>query len=64
MIVANINNINTKNIDELITNKDLDNIILNTIKSRKNIRKRPDCLVIYHYLSKLLPNSEINKKNI
>ena len=64
MIVANINNINTKNIDELITNKDLDNIILNTIKSRKNIRKRPDCPVIYHYLSKLLPNSEINEKNI
>ena len=40
MIAANINQ---KQTSKQNTNKDLDNIILNTIKSRKNIRKRPDC---------------------
>ena len=43
----------------MITIEDLDNIILNAIKSIRNIKKRPDCSVIYDYLSKLLPNSEI-----
>ena len=54
-------------IEEAITNEDLDNIILNAIKSIRNIKKRPDCSVIYDYLSKLLPNSEIphsTKNNI
>ena len=51
-------------IDEAIANEDLDNLILNAIKSIGNIKKRPDCSVIYDYLIKLLPNSEIKGKNI
>ena len=38
--------------------------MLNAIKSIRNIKKRPDCSVIYDYLIKLLPNSEINKERI
>ena len=64
MVISNINNITTDTIEEAIANKDLDNLILNAIKSIRNIKKRPDCSVIYDYLSKLLPNSEINEKNI
>ena len=51
-------------IDEAIANEDLDNLILNAIKSIGNIKKRPDCSVIYDYLIKLLPNSEIKEKSI
>ena len=64
MVVSNINDITTETIDEAIANEDLDNLILNAIKSIRNIKKRPDCSVIYDYLIKLLPNSEINEKNI
>ena len=64
MVVSNINNITIETIDEKIANEDLDNLILNAIKSIRNIKKRPDCSVIYDYLIKLLPNSEINEKNI
>ena len=63
-VVSNINDITTDTIDEAIANEDLDNVILNAIKSIRNIKKRPDCSVIYDYLSKLLPNSEIYEKNI
>ena len=52
-------------IDEAISNEDLDNLILNAIKSIRNIKKKgPDCFVIYDYLIKFLPNSEINEENI
>ena len=64
MVVSNINDITTETIDEETANEDLDNLILNAIKSIRNIKKRPDCSVIYDYLIKLLPNSEINEKNI
>ena len=64
MVVSNIKDITTEAIEEVIANEDLDNLILNAIKSIKNIKKRPDCSVIYDYLIKLLPNSEINEKNI
>ena len=50
--------------DEAIANEDLDNLILNAIKSVRNTKKHPDCFVIYDYLIKLLPNSEIKEKNI
>ena len=50
--------------DEAIANEDLDNLILNATKSIRNIKKLPDCSVIYDHLIKLLPNSEINEKNI
>ena len=64
MVVSNINDITIETTDEAIANEDLDNLILNAIKSIRNIKKRPDCSVIYGYLIKLLPNSEINEKNI
>ena len=38
--------------------------MLNAIKSIRNIKKRPDCSVIYDHLIKLLPNSEINEENV
>ena len=64
MVVSNINEITTETIDKAIANEDLDNLILNTIKSIRNTKKHPDCSVSYDYLSKLLPNFEINEKNI
>ena len=64
MVVSNINNITTETIEEAVANEDLDDLILNAIKSIRNTKKRPDCSVIYDYLTKLLPNSEINEKNI
>ena len=64
MVVSNINDITTETADEAIDNDDLDNLILNATKSIRNIKKLPDCSVIYDYLIKLLPNSEINEKNI
>ena len=36
-------------IDEAIANENLDNLILNAIKSIRNVKKRPDCFVIYDY---------------
>ena len=56
--------ITIETIDEAIANEDFDNLILSAIKSKRNIKKRPDCSVIYDYLIKLLPNSEVNEKNI
>ena len=64
MVVSNINDIITETIYEAIANEDLDNLILNAIKSIRNIKKRLDCSAIYDYLIKLLPNSDINKKSI
>ena len=62
MVVSNINNVTIETIDKEIANEDLDNLILNAIKSIRNIKKRPDYSVIYDNLIKLLPNSEINEK--
>ena len=62
MVVSNINDITRDTISETIANEDLDNLIINSIKSIRNIKKRPDCCVIYDYLRKLPPISEINKK--
>ena len=64
MVDSNMNDITTETINEAIVNEVLDNLILNAIKSIRNIKKRPDCSVIYDYLIKLLPNSDINEKNI
>ena len=65
MVVSNINDITMETIGVAIANIDLDNLILNAIKSvrnsQKNSKKHPDCSVIYDYLCKSLPNSEINK---
>ena len=64
MIDSNINDITTETINKAIANEDLDNLILNAIKSIRNIKKHLDCSVIYNYLIRLLPNSDINEKVI
>ena len=64
MVVSNINDINTDTIDEAVANEDLHDLLLNATKSIRNFKKRPDCSVIYDYLSKLIPNSEISEKSI
>ena len=64
MVVSNIKDITTETTDEAIANEDLNILILDAIKLIRNIKKRPDCSVIYDYLIKLLPNSEINKERI
>ena len=53
-------------IDEATANEDLHNLILNAIKSIRNIKKCPDCSVIYDYLIKILPNMKkiINEENV
>ena len=51
-------------LQETITNNDLDDLILNAIKSIRNNKKRPDCSSIYNYLSKSLSNSDITKELI
>ena len=51
MVVSNINDITTETIDEAIANEDLDDLILNAIKPIRNTKKRPDCSVIYDYLT-------------
>ena len=51
-------------LEETIPNNDLDDLILNAIKSIRNSKKRPDCSSIYDYLSKSLSNSDITKELI
>ena len=48
--------------DEVIVNEYLNSLVLNTLKSKRNIKKYPDCPVIYDYLSKSPLNSEITEK--
>ena len=45
--------------DEGISNECIDDLIINVIKSTKNMKKRPDCSSIRDYISKLLSNSDI-----
>ena len=62
IVVSNINKITTDTIYRAITKEDLSNLILNAIKSTRNIKKRTDCSIIYDYLSKLLPNLRLTKR--
>ena len=57
------NCITMETLEETIT-IDLDNLILNAIKSIRNSKKRPDFSSIYDYLSKSLSNSDITKELI
>ena len=63
-IDENTNCITMETLEETITNNDLDDLILNTIKSIRNNKERPDCSSIYDYLSKSLSNSDITKELI
>ena len=58
------NCITMETLEETITNNDLDDLILNAIKSICNNKKRPDCSSIYDYSSKSLSNSDITKELI
>ena len=58
------NCITMETLEETISNNDLDHLILNTIKSIRSNKKRPDCSSIYDYLSKSLSNSDITKQEI
>ena len=58
------NCITMETLEETITNYDLDDLILNAIKSIRNNKKRPDCSSIYDNLSKSLSNSDISKELI
>ena len=48
--------------DEAISNECIDDLIMNVIKSIRNMKKHPDCSSIYDYISKLLSNSDITKE--
>ena len=48
--------------DEAISNKCIDDLIVNVIKSIRNMKKRPDCSSIRDYVSKLLSNSDITEE--
>ena len=50
--------------DEGISNECIDDLIINVIKSTKNMKKRPDCSSIRDYISKLLSNSDITDEII
>ena len=60
MVVSNINNITTEAIIKAIAIEDLENLILNAIKSVKSIIKLPHCFLSYDYLSKS-PHHQILK---
>ena len=53
MLVSNVNGIITETIDETFANEYLDNLVINALKLIRNIKKLPDCSVIYDYVSKL-----------
>ena len=48
--------------DEAISNECIDDLIVNVIKSIRNMIKRPDCSSIRDYVSKLLSNSDITEE--
>ena len=48
--------------DEAMSNECTDDLIINVIKSIRNMKKRPDCSSIRDYISKLLSNSDITEK--
>ena len=48
--------------DEAISNECIDDLIINVIKSIRNIKKFPDCSSIRDHISKLLSNSDITEE--
>ena len=53
MVISYINDTTAETIDGEIAKEDLDNVILNAIRSIRSI----ELLIIYEYLSDSLPNS-------
>ena len=48
--------------DDAISNECIDDLIMNVIKSIRNMKKRPDCSSIRDYVSKLLSNPDITEE--
>ena len=48
--------------DEAISNEYIDDLIMNVIKSIRNMKKRPGCSSTRDYVSKLLSNSDITEE--
>ena len=48
--------------DEAISNEYIDDLIMNVIKSIRNMKKRSDCSSTRDYVSKLLSNSDITEE--
>ena len=48
--------------NEAISHEYIDDLIMNIIKSIRNMKKYPDCSSIHDYISKLLSNSDITKE--
>ena len=48
--------------EEAMSNECIDNLIMNVIKSIRNMKKSPDCSFIRDYISKLLSNSDITEE--
>ena len=48
--------------DEAIANEYIDDLIMNVIKSIRNVKKRSDGSSIRDYVSKLLSNSDITEE--
>ena len=53
MVVSYISDTTAETTDEAISNDELDNLILNTIKSIRNVKSS----IIYEYLNNSLPSS-------
>ena len=49
--------------NEATSNEYIDDLIVNVIKSIRNMTKLLDCSSIRDYVSKLLPNSDITEEN-
>ena len=45
-----------------MSNECIDDLIINVIKSIKNMKKCPDCSSVRDYISKLLSNSDITEE--
>ena len=48
--------------EETISNECIDDLIINVIKSKRNMKTRPDCSSILDYRSKLSSNSDITEE--
>ena len=48
--------------DKAISNECIDDLIVNVIKSIRNMKKRPDFSSIRDYVSKLFSNSDITEE--
>ena len=58
----NINDMTMATNEETISNECIDDLIINVIKSKRNMKTRPDCSSIRDDISKLSSNSDITEE--